>query len=96
VTFPLAAQSLLWEIPIMDSIIKLDSRRRGVFPLPFQPGDLLAKVGESSDKITFCIVKPAEVPLVGIMKKEGFSMLKTKPATAEQIASAIRADRNDR
>lgn len=86
----------MWEIPTVDTVIKLDSRRRGVFPLPFKPGDVLAQVGQSSDGITFRIVKPADVPLIRTRIQQGFTMLKTAPATAEQIVSAIRADRNSR
>ncbi len=87
----------MWEIPIMEtSVTTLDSRRRGVFPLPFQPGDVLAKTEQSQEAITFRIVRPADVPVSKILRRGGFTMLDAAPAAVERIAAVIRADRDAR
>ena len=88
---------MLWETPIMEtSVTTLDSRRRGVFPPPFQPGDVLAKVGQSQEAITFQIVRPGDVPVAKTLRRGGFTMLDTVPLAPERIAAAIRAERDSR
>jgi len=80
----------------MESTTTLDARRRGIFPLPFQPGDVLVKESQSGDVISFRLVKPAEVPVVELRRKAGFTMLDTPPVPPERIAAAIRAERDAR
>ncbi len=88
---------ILWEIPIMDaSITTLDARRRGIFPPPFQPGDVLVKTEQSREAITFRIVRPADVPVAKTLRRGGFTMLDAGPAAADRIAAVIRADRDAR
>ncbi len=85
----------MWENPIMESVTKLDARRRGIFPLPFQPGDILVKETHDAESVTFRLVKPANVPVVNAVEVDGRWML-PPGGSRELIASAIRADRDGR
>jgi hypothetical protein len=80
----------------MESVTTLDARRRGVFPLPFQPGDVLVKENQSGEIISFRLVKPAEVPVLKLRRRAGFTMLDITTIPPERIAAAIRAERNSR
>jgi len=80
----------------MDAVTTLDARRRGVFPHPFQPGDVLVKESQSGDMISFRLVKPADVPVVKLRRQAGFTMLDGAAIPPERIAAAIRADRDAR
>lgn len=80
----------------MESVTTLDGRRRGVFPLPFQPGDVLVKEDQRGEVISFRLVKPAEVPVVKLRRRSGFMMLDTASIAPDRIAAAIRADRDAR
>lgn len=87
---------MVWEIPTMESVTTLDARRRGVFPLPFQPGDVLVKENQSGEVISFRLLKPADVPVVKLRRQAGFTMLDVTPIPPELIAAAIRAERDAR
>jgi len=80
----------------MEPTTTLDSRRRGIFPAPFQPGDVLVRVRQNAESITFRIVKPADVPVVKPTRRGGFLLLDAPPASPDQIAAAIRAERDSR
>lgn len=80
----------------MEIVTKLDSRRRGVFPLPFQPGDILVRDLQDSGAITFRLVKPAEVPVTRPRVSDGGLMLPGRSASREAIAAALRAERDAR
>ncbi len=95
-TFLFAGRSGLWEIPIMENITTLDSRRRGIFPSPFQPGDSVVKEYQDSERITFRLVKPADVPEVKTRRKRGFTLLQAPEVPQAEIARALRADRDSR
>jgi len=68
----------------------------GVFPPPFQPGDVLAKVAHSWEVITFRIVRPVDVPVAKTLRRGGFTMVDAVPVTHEHTAAAIRAERDSR
>ncbi len=80
----------------MEMVTTLDARRRGVFPLPFQPGDVLVKENQSGDIITFRLLRPAEAPMVKPRRRAGFTMLDLSPVPPERIAAAVRAERDSR
>lgn len=80
----------------MESVTTLDSRRRGIFPPPFQPGDMLVKESQTGEIISFRLLKPAEVPVVKLRRQAGFTMLDITPIPPERIAAAVRADRDAR
>lgn len=75
---------------------KLDSRRRGVFPAPFQPGDVMVREVQNADSVTFRLVKPAEVDVVPAVRRRGRIMLGRLVASHDAIADAIRAERDGR
>lgn len=79
----------------MKTVTKLDSRRRGVFPLPFRPGDILVQDAKDADSITFRVVRPAEAPLVRPVQSGGMLMLPAKSVSRESIAQAVRAGRDE-
>jgi hypothetical protein len=85
-----------WEFPIMEVVTKLDSRRRGVFPSPFQPGDILVRDAQDADRVTFRLIKPGEVECVEVVTRGGRTMLPPGRAGAAMIAAAIRAERDAR
>ena len=87
---------LVWEIPTMESVTKLDARRRGVFPAPFQPGDVLVKEKQTGETISFRLLRPADVPVATSRRCGGFTMLDIAKIPAERIAAAVRADRDSR
>jgi hypothetical protein len=80
----------------MESVTTLDTRRRGVFPLPFQPGDVLVKESQNGEVISFRLLKPAKVPVVKLRRQAGFTMLDISPISPERIVSALQADRDAR
>jgi hypothetical protein len=85
----------LWEIPIMASGRKLDSRRRCVFPDQFSPGDLFVEESLSEDSVTFRLVKPTDVPVVGISRRRGRAMVKV-PVDRDRVRQALRDERDAR
>jgi hypothetical protein len=80
----------------MDAITTIDSRRRGIFPPPFQPGDVVITEYQDSRRITFRLIEPAEVPVVKSAFKNGVTMLRAPGSTRRSIADAVRADRDAR
>jgi hypothetical protein len=88
-------KGLLWEIPIMASGRKLDSRRRCVFPDQFSPGDLFVEEALSENSVTFRLVRPAEVPLVRVSKKKGRTMVEAS-VDRDRVRQALRDERDAR
>ena len=85
-----------WEIPTMEIVTKLDGRRRGIFPSPFQPGDSVVREYQDSNRVTFRLLKPAEVPVVKSLRKKGYTILKAPAVSRAAIAEALRAERDAR
>lgn len=88
----------MWEIPTKETVTKLDGRRRGIFPSPFQPGDIVVREYLDSNRVTFRLLKPADVPVVKSLRKKGYAILKVKPPAISRvaIAEALRAERDAR
>ena len=80
----------------MEAVTTLDSRRRGIFPPPFQPGDTVVKEYQDGTRVVFRLLQPADVPVVGTAKKRGFTVLKAPKVPRAAIAEALRADRDAR
>lgn len=76
--------------------IKLDSRRRGVFPEPFQPGDLMVAEKFDANSVTFRVVRRTESPLISPVRRTPGKrlMLPEGAASGKQIADAVRAERD--
>lgn len=91
-----AKRAILWEIPIVESITKLDARRRGIFPAPFQPGDVMVPEYHDNTRVTFRLLQPADVPVAKSVKKKGMTLVKAAGVSREKIAGAIRAERDAR
>jgi hypothetical protein len=81
--------------PPMKDITKLDPWRRGIFPSPFQPGDVFTSEIIDSETIAFRLVKSPEAPVVRPERINGRLMLPTR-TPGEVIAAAIRAERDGR
>ncbi|MEY3481507.1 MAG: hypothetical protein RIQ71_2282 [Verrucomicrobiota bacterium] len=80
----------------METVTKLDGRRRGIFPSPFQPGDSVVCEYQDSNRVTFRLLKPAEVPVVKSLRKKGYTILKAPAVSRVAIAEALRAERDAR
>jgi hypothetical protein len=74
----------------------LDGRRRGVFPPPFRSGDRVSVEVCGSEFVTFRLMKPAEVPIVRPRRSKGRLMGAKVELDPDEIAAAIRADRDSR
>ena len=85
----------MWEIPTMAEVRKLDSRRRGVFPDRFAPGDLFLEEEVGEDRVVFRRIRPREVPRRSIKKRNGLLMVEGS-IDLERIRTAIREDRDAR
>jgi hypothetical protein len=79
----------------MAEVRKLDSRRRGVFPDRFSPGDLFLEEEVGEDRVVFRRIRPKEVPRRSIKKRDGFLMVQA-PLDTERIRAAVREDRDTR
>jgi hypothetical protein len=80
----------------MKTSTTLDSRRRGIFPPPFQPGDCVIKEYQDSERIVFRLLRPADVPIAKTVRKKGFTLLKATAVSTAAIAAALRAERDAR
>ena len=80
----------------MEKITTLDARRRGIFPPPFQPGDSVIAEHQDSTRVTFRLLKPADVPIAKTARKKGFTILRAPGVARAAIADALRADRDAR
>jgi len=80
----------------MKAVTKLDGRLRGIFPPTFSPGDILERVIEAPDTVTFKLLRSTEAPLVKSRKWRGKLMGSRTRIPAARIAAALRADRDAR
>jgi hypothetical protein len=80
----------------MSTVIKLDEKRRGVFPEPFQPGDTLVVDVLESEVISMHLVKPADVPTVETRLVNGRLFGAKGELDRSEVAAAVRADRDER
>lgn len=81
----------------MAKLTTLDARRRGIFPPPFQPGDSVITEYQDSTRVTFRLLKPADVPVAKTARsKKGFTILRAPGVPRATIADALRADRDAR
>ncbi len=74
---------------------KLDSRRRGVFPDRFAPGDLFLEERVEEDRVVFRLIRPEQVPRSRV-KLEGGRLMVEAPLDREKVRQAIRDDRDSR
>ena len=80
----------------MSTIIKLDEKRRGVFPEPFKPGDTLSVDVLGPDSVCMRLVKPAEVPIAEPRWVNGRMFGARVELDQAEIAVAVRAERDER
>lgn len=79
----------------MKEVRKLDSRRRGVFPDCFSPGDLFLEEEVGRDRVVFRRIEAAKAPLARVKREGGWLMVKA-PLDAGRIRAAIREERDAR
>ena len=91
-----AARTDLWEVPTMNKLTRLDSRRRGVFPTTFRPGDMLAVEASGADFVTFRLQKPTQARLVQPRRRNGHWFGAEVTLNPRAIAAAVRAERDSR
>ena len=80
----------------MSTVIKLDDKRRGVFPEPFKPGDTLMVDVLGPEAISMHLVKPAAVPIVEPRLIKGRLFGAQVELSRSEVAAAVRADRDER
>ncbi len=51
---------------------------------------------QDGTRVVFRLLKPADVPVVGTVRKRGFTVLKAPDVPRAAIAEALRADRDAR
>lgn len=85
----------MWDDPTMPEVKKLDSKRRVVFPDRFSPGDVFVEESVSGDRITFCLLRPTDVPLASVCERNGRLMI-SSPLSRDTIRDAIREERDSR
>lgn len=66
------------------------------FSFPFQPGDSVVREYQDSNRVTFRLLKPAEVPVVKSLRKKGYTILKAPAVSRAAVAEALRAERDAR
>ena len=79
----------------MSTVIKLNEKRRGVFPEPFRPGDTLMVDVLEPEVISMHLVKPADVPTVGTRLINGRLYGAKVELDRREVAAAVRADRDE-
>jgi hypothetical protein len=84
----------VWEIPIVNEVRKLDSRRRAVFPDRYSPGDVFVEEEVTADRVVFRLLRP-EVPVAGLVERDG-RLFVARPLDREAIRKAIREERDER
>lgn len=80
----------------MSIVIKLDEKRRGVFPEPFKPGDTLMVDVLGPEAISMRLIRPAEVPTVEPRRIKGRLFGAKVELSRSEVAAAVRADRDER
>ena len=79
----------------MNEVRKLDSKRRAVFPDRYSPGDVFVEDEVTADRVVFRLLKPAEVPLVALVERDG-QLFVDQAVDRDTIRQAIRDDRDER
>ena len=84
-----------------ETVRKLDTRRRAVFPDCFSPGDSFLEEQVSDDCVVFRLIKRRSAPLVGLKEIAGSSFIEVSaqaqaPIDRKSIARAIREERDAR
>lgn len=79
----------------MNEVRKLDSKRRAVFPDRYSPGDVFVEDEVTADRVVFRLLKPAEVPLVPLVERDG-QLFVDQAVDRETIRQAIRDERDER
>ena len=92
----LDAAAGMQDTPSMKTIIQLDEQRRGVFPDPFKPGDRLVVEVEGAKAISIHLLKPSEAPTVEPRCIKGRLFGASVELNRDEIAGAVRADRDER
>ncbi|MFT4638926.1 MAG: hypothetical protein ACI8T1_002249 [Verrucomicrobiales bacterium] len=78
-----------------ETVRKLDSRRRAVFPDCFAPGDLFIEEEVGENRVVFKLIRKDDVPVAKLEMVDGTPMIRAEIDRA-QIGRAIRADRDAR
>ncbi len=79
----------------MNEVRKLDSKRRAVFPDRYSPGDVFVEDEVTADRVVFRLLKPAEVPLVPLVERDG-QLFVDQVVDRDIIRQAIRDERDER
>jgi hypothetical protein len=79
----------------MNEVRKLDSKRRAVFPDRYSPGDVFVEDEVTADRVVFRLLKPAEVPLVPLIERDG-QLFVDQVVDRDRIRQAIRDERDER
>jgi hypothetical protein len=79
----------------MNEVRKLDSKRRAVFPDRYSPGDVFVEDEVTADRVVFRLLKPAEVPLVPLVERDG-QLFVDQVVDRDTIRQAIRDERDER
>jgi hypothetical protein len=79
----------------MNEVRKLDSKRRAVFPDRYSPGDVFVEDEVTADRVVFRLLKPAEVPLVPLVERDGMLFV-DRAVDRDTIRQAIRDERDER
>jgi hypothetical protein len=74
---------------------RLDSRRRGVFPPVFQAGDAVMNEVIDEKTVIFRLIERKKVPVARI-RKQGLKLFIQQKTDPEDIARAVRQDRDSR
>lgn len=79
----------------MNEVRKLDSKRRAVFPDRYSPGDVFVEDEVTADRVVFRLLKPAEVPLVPLVERDG-QLFVDHAVNRDIVRQAIRDERDER
>jgi len=80
----------------MGTVIKLDDKRRGVFPEPFKPGDTLVVDMMGLEAISMHLLRPVPPPMAEVRWIKGRLFGANVELNRSELAAAVRADRDER
>ena len=78
-----------------ETVRKLDSRRRAIFPDCFAPGDVFLEEQVDENRVVFRLIVKDTTQVAELESSNGCLMI-NQPMDHEKIRQAIRADRNCR
>lgn len=84
------------ESPNVNTVIKLDDQRRGVFPEPFKPGDTLLVASLGPEAISLRLIKPTMAPTLETRWIKGRLFGAEVELDRSELAAAVRAEREER